>query len=137
MNSAYALSNTQRVTTFNILIDMLLTVLHLHRFFFTQLFIAPNNSIFVGAYHAKEFLEVTTLSQYLTDVFSFLQKKFYKRYFEIVYDPNDLSQTMLEVTVTLKEKVMVKLPDLKIPHYVEDKYKFSSNYLLRNKFALY
>lgn len=45
-----------------------------------------------------------------------------------MYDSNDLSRTICEASVTLKEKLMAKLPDLKIPHYVKDKYKFSLNF---------
>lgn len=41
-----------------------------------------------------------------------------------MYDPNDLSQTIREAAITLKETMMAKLPDLKSPHYVEDMYKF-------------
>lgn len=60
-----------------------------------------------------------------------------------MYDPNDLSRTIREVAVTLKEKMMVKLPNLKIPDYVKDKYTFTLNFyppkfspLPTNKMAL-
>lgn len=93
------------------------------------------------AYHSKEFLEVAKLSQYLTYAFSFPQKKFQKgkdkhikeirafqSYFETVYDSNDISQTNPEAAVTLKEKLLKKHPDLKVPHYMEDKHMFALKY---------
>lgn len=45
-----------------------------------------------------------------------------------MYDPNDLSQSIREVAITLMEKMMAKLPDLKIPNYVNYKYTFALNY---------
>lgn len=45
-----------------------------------------------------------------------------------MYDLNDLSRTIREVVVTLKEKMMAKLPNLKIHDYVKDKYTFELNY---------
>lgn len=86
-------------------------------------------------------MNVATLTQQLTDAFSVLQQKFkkgkakhikgiqaFQKYFEIVYDPNDLSLTIREIAVTLKEKVMVKLPKLRIPDYVKGKYAFTLNF---------
>lgn len=45
-----------------------------------------------------------------------------------MYDPNDLSQTIREAEITLKEKMEAKLPSLKIPEYVQDIYKFTLDY---------
>lgn len=86
-------------------------------------------------------MDSATISQHLTDVFSSLQQKFdkgrskhlkeiqaFQKYFEIVYDSNDLGRIIREVAVTLKYKMQVKLPNLKIPEYVEDKYKSALNY---------
>ena len=93
------------------------------------------------AYHTREFSNVATLTRYLTNVFSSLQQKFNKgkakhvkeiqafhKYFEIVYNPNDLSRTIREVFVTLKEKMMVRLTNLRILDYVKDKYTFALNF---------
>lgn len=56
------------------------------------------------AHHAQEFMDVATISQHLTGSFSYLLQKFkkgiskhikeiqaFQKYFETVYDPNDLS----------------------------------------------
>lgn len=45
-----------------------------------------------------------------------------------MYDPNDLSQTIREAAVTHKEKMMLKLPNLRIVDYVKDKYTFALNF---------
>lgn len=45
-----------------------------------------------------------------------------------MYDPNDLSRTIYEAVVTLKGKVLAKLPNLRIPDYVKDKCTFALNY---------
>lgn len=45
-----------------------------------------------------------------------------------MYDPNDLSRTIREALITLKEKMMVKLTNLKIHDHVKDKYTFLMNY---------
>lgn len=92
-------------------------------------------------YHAKEFLNVVTLTQYLTDTFSSLQQKFnngrakhikeiqdFQKNFETVYDSNDLSQTIREAAVARKEKMMLKFPNLRISDYVKDKYTFALNF---------
>ena len=94
------------------------------------------------AYHAKEFLNVATLTQYLIDALSSLPQKInkgrakhvkeiqaFQKYFEIVYNPNDLSHwTIRKVVVTLKEKMMVKLSNLSIPDYVKEKYTLALNF---------
>lgn len=86
-------------------------------------------------------MNAAIISQHIIVAFSSLQQKFHKgrskhikeiqvfqKYFETVYDPNDLSRTIHEATVTLKEKMQAKVPSLKIPEYMEDKYKFALNY---------
>lgn len=73
-------------------------------------------------------MTAATLRQHLTDAYSSMQQKFKKgralhikeiqdshKYFETVYDLDVLSQTIREATVTLKEKMYVKLPNLHIP----------------------
>lgn len=42
-----------------------------------------------------------------------------------MYDPDDLSRIIHEDAVTLKEKVFVKLSDLRILDYIRDMYSFS------------
>lgn len=62
-------------------------------------------------------MNVVTLTQQLTDAFSILQQNFkkgranhikeiqtFQKYFEIVYDSDDLSRAICKVAVTLKEK---------------------------------
>lgn len=76
--------------------------------------------------------------QYLTNAFTSLLKKFnkgrlthikeiqtFEKYFKTIYDPNDLRWTVIEVTMTLKDKLMAKLADLSIPTYVKDRYSFA------------
>lgn len=46
-------------------------------------------------------------------------------YFETVYNPCNLSRTIYDTIVTLKHKVKEKLPNFKIPPYVEDRYNFA------------
>lgn len=81
---------------------------------------------------------VVTLNQHLTNYFSFLQQKLkngrakhikeihaFQKYFETAYDPDYLSQKAREAVITLKEKMFPKLPNLRIPDYVNDKYTFT------------
>lgn len=83
-------------------------------------------------------MTAATLSQHLSDALSSLQQKLKKdrarhikeiqafhKYFEIVYDLEDLSQTIREEVFTLKEKMSAKLPNLRIPDYIKDKYSFA------------
>lgn len=132
MNFAYVLSNTQRVNILNVLIDMFLIMLYLRPFLFNHLSTAPKSSTLGGEpckiiswscniiiIFNKCFLfpveEVPKgIDKYIKEIQPF------QRYFETVYDSNDLSRTIHEATITLKEKMMAKLPNLKIPHYMED-----------------
>lgn len=79
-----------------------------------------------------------TKARHLTETFVSLQTKFkkgtsthikeifvFQRYFETVYNPRDLHRTIFEATATLKEKLIEKIPRLKFPPYVKDKYIFS------------
>lgn len=99
-------------------------------------------------YYNAEILNVPSLSRNLTNIFSSIQERFKKgttthikeiqafhKYFEIAYILDDLSQTICEATITLKEIFMKKLPDLKIPLCVkhEDKYELAFK-LLPTKF---
>lgn len=92
-------------------------------------------------YYTKDFMDAVTISQHITDTFSSLHQKFHKgrskhikeiqafhKYFETMYKSNDLSRTICEAAITLKEKIEARLPNLKILTYVEDKYKFTLNY---------
>lgn len=45
-----------------------------------------------------------------------------------MYDSNDLSRAIREAAITLKEKMMAKLPNLSILDYVNDKYTFVLNF---------
>lgn len=53
-------------------------------------------------------------------------------YFEIVYNPSQLSQTIYDANLTLKYKVSNKIPKLKFPPYVKDKYDFTLKFYFSN-----
>lgn len=93
------------------------------------------------AYHAKKFLGALMLLRYLTDALTLLQIKLkngrsqhiketqtFQCYFETVYNPNDLCRTICDATFILKEKLIAKFLELKIPHYMKDRYTFALNY---------
>lgn len=101
-------------------------------------YLTPEFDTWWKTYHAKEFMNVATLSKHLNDTYSSLQQKFKKgrdrhikkiqafyKYFEIVYDLDNLSRKIHETTVTLKEKMFAKLPNLHIPDYLKDTYSFA------------
>lgn len=88
-------------------------------------------------YYTNKFVDVITQSNHLTIDFLPLQTKIKKGTsthileihafqcsFEIVYDPRNLYLTIFEAATTLKEKLLEKLPGLKIPSYVEDRIFF-------------
>lgn len=90
------------------------------------------------AYFAEELFGASFFSQHLTNAFSFMQMRFKKgrekhikeiqsflRYFETIYRPRNLSWTIHEAMVTLREKLLAKLLDLKFSHNIEDKYQFA------------
>lgn len=52
----------------------------------------------------------------------------FQEYFKTMYNPNDLGQMICEEVVTLKEKMMVKLLNLRIPDYVKEKYTFALDF---------
>lgn len=83
--------------------------------FQSTFYCTPEFDTWWKAYHAKESMIDATLSQHLAYVYSSLQKKFkkgkswhikeiqtFQKYFEIVYDSDDLSRTIHETTITLK-----------------------------------
>lgn len=84
------------------------------------------------AYYNKDMFNVDAFSQHLTIAFASIQERFEKvrsfpikeiqafhKYFKTIYRPDDLSRTICEDAHTLKEKILKKLPDLKIPSYVK------------------
>lgn len=87
--------------------------------------------------------DVKTFTQHLINVFSFVQErtkkgtstyikeiKAFEKYFGTVYRPDDLSRTINEATMTLKEKFMKKLSDLKSPPYVKPEHMYELAFIL-------
>lgn len=60
----------------------------------------------------------------------------FHHYFETMYNLANLSQTLHDASITLKEKFLTKLPDFKIPSYVEDKYQFALKFYQHKFFPL-
>lgn len=48
----------------------------------------------------------------------------FEKYFKVVYNPECLDTTIYDVVVTLKEKFLKKLPNLKLPSYVTNKNRY-------------
>lgn len=76
--------------------------------------------------------------QLLIDAFSVVHNRFtndlvthikgihaFQSYFEVVYNPCDIRQTIYDVALTLKQKTTEKFTTLKVPPYVTDMYTFS------------
>lgn len=93
--------------------------------------------------YSKEMFDVATFTQHLTYVFASVQEKTkkgtsthikeiqaFQKYFETAYRPDDLSRTIREAAVTLREKFMKKLPDLKLPSYVKPKHRYELDFNL-------
>lgn len=83
-------------------------------------------------------IDPLVMVQHLTDAFSFLQNQKKKtkgthikeiqvlqRYFKTLYNPCDIRRTIYDTTVSLKQKIIEKLPSFKILPCVEDRYNFA------------
>lgn len=88
-------------------------------------------------YSTIKFVDVMTKLTHLTTYFLPLHTKINKDMstnineihafqpcFETMYDPLNLHRTIFEAATTLNEKFLEKLPEIKIPSYVEDRYLF-------------
>ncbi|KAI5389696.1 hypothetical protein KIW84_075116 [Lathyrus oleraceus] len=82
-------------------------------------------------YYIEEFCDVTSFIQLFDKAFLLMQEstkkgtytlikeiQVFQNYFETAYRPDDLSRTIRETTVMLKEKFSKKIETLKIPSYV-------------------
>jgi len=49
----------------------------------------------------------------------------FRKYFETVYDPLNLSRTVCYAAKTLKSKIIEKIPTMKFPPFVTNKYTFA------------
>ena len=49
----------------------------------------------------------------------------FQNFFKVVYLPNDLRRTISDAARELKEKIIEKIPQLKIPSYAKDKYFYA------------
>ena len=54
----------------------------------------------------------------------------FQKYFETVYRPDDLSRTVREAAVTLKEKFLKKMENLKLPSYVPPEQRYETTFNL-------
>lgn len=82
-------------------------------------------------YYVEEFYDAPSFTQHFNKAFFFEQEKIkkgtythikeiqaFQNYFQTSYRPDDLSQTIREAAVTLKENISKKMENLKIPSYV-------------------
>ena len=87
---------------------------------------------------------MVAFSQHLTHAFDSIHEHFkkgktthikeikaFQKYFEIVYIPDDLSRTIREAALILKEKFTKKLSYLKIPSCVKPKNKYELAFKLQ------
>src|SRR3954469_6995730 len=84
-----------------------------------------------------QIFDAESLTRELTEAFDDEQEKFYKgtsthikeiqafqKFFETIYRPDDLSLTIREAAVILREKFFAKLDKLKLPSYVRPELRY-------------
>src|SRR3954468_23280154 len=88
-------------------------------------------------YYKAHIYDVEGLTRELTKAFTAVQDKFrkgtsthikeiqaFQKFFETIYRPDDLSRTVREVAVTLREKFSAKLGKLKLPPSVRPELRY-------------
>ena len=94
-------------------------------------------------YYQEKFLDVSAFSSLIDQAFPDVQEKIkksksthikeiqaFQKYFETVYRPNDISRTVREAAVTLKEIFLQKMDNLKIPSNVPPKRRYEMTFKL-------
>src|SRR4051812_8359149 len=88
-------------------------------------------------YYTSQILDADSLTQELTAAFADVQENFrkgttthikeiqaFQKFFETIYRPDDLSRTVREAAITLREKFSAKLDKLKLPSYVRPELRY-------------
>src|SRR3954464_14997368 len=88
-------------------------------------------------YYTMQIFDAESLTRKLTEAFADVQEKFHKgtsthikeiqafqKFFETIYRPDDLSRTVREAAVILREKFSAKLDKLKLPLYVRPELRY-------------
>ncbi|XP_058732451.1 uncharacterized protein LOC131603986 [Vicia villosa] len=88
-------------------------------------------------YYTSQILDADSLTQELTAAFADVQEHFrkgttthikeiqaFQKFFETIYRPDDLSRTVREAAITLREKFSAKLDKLKLPSYVRPELRY-------------